>query len=465
MDRPNRDRSNLLEALAITASAVILLIWQEAHFSPAGMLFLGLLVLSYLNYKVGKLDVLYPAFTFTAVWTAVVAVYLVCPLEIRPLGCKTTAVILGGMTFFSAGSLLGNRPIYSRGCQARKNSEGADQDNPQLRIALLAYILLALPAVIVHARDLVGGESFLSPEFFIDMRFQLVSMALEGEAAHTNKFILSVFTVGSLTYLVFLLEERRKWLQVLCGLYMAILILVNTSRAFLMWAVCAWLCAALLGRRKRSFSRVIRWVSAICVGSLIMMASLKFLTKAQTEGGNALEEAADLTVIYIAGPVAGFDYIVYHPGEFRGQPALVFQGVRTRLSRLNLIRATPRESAYDPVYVPFGMVVYTCFAPYYVEFGVLGCLLTFGVIGVMEGQIFFNAMNGSRVARFLLAYSAYALMTSTFDDHFATQDNEIGFMYACVFAAGYFLITKHVRFRIFKNMSRMESSPLISAQE
>ena len=83
----------------------------------------------------------------------------------------------------------------------------------------------------------------------------------------------------------------------------------------------------------------------------------------------------------------------------------------------------------------------------------------------MEGQILFNALNGSRVARFLLAYSTYALMMSTFDDHFATQDNEIGFMYACVFAAGYFLITKHVRFRIFKNPSCMASSPLIPAQE
>src|SRR5665213_374443 len=466
MARPIRDRSNLLEALAITASAVLMLVWQEAYFSPAGILFLGLLALSYLNYRVGNRDVIYPAFTFTAVWTAVVALYLVCPLEIRPLGWKTTAVILGSMAFFSAGSLLGNRPFYSKGFHARKDSDGADQDNPQLRIALLVYTLFAVAVVMADARNLVGGGSFLSPGFFMDLRLKIVSMGLEGEAVHTNKFILSAFTVGSLTYLVFLLEERRKWLQVLSSLCMIILFLVNTSRAFLMWALCAWLCVVLLERRERSLSRVIRWLSAVCVGSIILMASVKFLTNARTEGGSALDEAGDLTILYIAGPLAAFDYVVYHPDEFQGQPAAVFEGVKTRLSRMDIVRVTtPRSFFDDPVYVPFGMVVYTCFKPYYVDFGVLGCLLMFGVIGVIGGQIFFHAMNGSHVARFLFAYSTYTLMTSTFDDHFATHDSEIGFLYACVFAIGYFWISKRVRFRIFRNPSPMATSPLIPAQE
>lgn len=463
MSKPIRDRSKLHEALAISASAVLLLVWEAAYFSPAGILFLGLLALSYINYGIGKRDILYPAFIFTAVWTTVVALYLACPLEIRPLGWKTTAVIIGSMASFSAGSSLGNRPLYSKSSQARKGSNRADQDNPQARIALLVYTLIAVAAVMVETRNLVGGESLLSPGFFMDLRLKIVTMGLEGEAVHTNIFILSAFTVGGFTFVVFLLEERRKWLRVLCGIYMVILFLANTSRAFLMWALCAWLCVALLRRRERSLSGVIRWLSAVCVGSIILMASVKFLTNARTEGGTALNEATDLTILYIAGPVAAFDYVVYHPGEFRGQPAAVFQGIRNRLSRLNIIRATPQRFFDDPVYVPFGMVVYTCFKPYQVEFGTVGCFLTFGLIGVVGGQIFFYAMNGSRVARFLFAYSTYTLMTSTFDDHFATHDSEIGFLYACIFALGYFWISKHVKLGIFRNPSSMPS--LIPAQE
>lgn len=461
---PNRNKSILFEALAMAALAILLLFWQAVSFSPAGVLFLGLLALSYLNYIVGKRDVLYPAFTFTAVWTTITAAYLVCPIEIRPLGWKTTAIFLGGIMFFSVGSLVGNRPLYLAELKHRKNGENAHNANPQARFLLLACTLFALPWIVLEAKKLVGGALSLSPEFLINLRLAIVSKTMEGEAAYNNKFISGAFIVGGFTFLIFLLEEKRKWAKWLCASYMVVFFLVTTGRALLMQALCWWLCVALLRRKDRSMFTTARWLSAALAGVILLMISLTFLTKSQAQGEGELEGATSLALEYICGPIAAFDYAVYNPGEFRGQPAATFQGTRTRLSELNLIRSTPPKPFDDFVSVPFGMNVYTCFKPYYEDFGVLGCLLAFGVIGSIEGQLFFRTISGNRIAKFFFAYLSYPLMFSTFDDLYVTHNSDVLYLYASLFAVSYFYILKRSRLRLFTRRSHLPPSSLMVTQ-
>lgn len=462
---PDRNKAILFEAIAITASAVLLSLWQAACLSAVGVFLIGSLALSYFNYIVGRRDVLYPAFTFTAVWAAVTMAYLACPIEIRPLGWKTTAILLGGMTFFSIGSLLGNRPFYSKACQNPKDKgEEAQNDNPQGRFLLLAYTLFAVPWIVLEARNLMGGGLSLSPAFLINLRLVIVSKAMEGESAYSNKLISGAFIVGSLTFLIFLLEERRKWAKLLCATYMIVFFLVTTGRALLMQALCWWLCVALLRRRDRRIFTTVKWLSAALVGMVLLMISLTFLTKSQTESENELQGATDLALQYVAGPIAAFDYAVYNPGEFRGQPAAIFQGTRTRLSELNIISSTSRKPIDDFVFIPFGMNVYTCFKPYYEDFGLLGCLLAFGVIGLIEGQLFFGAINENRFARFFFVYLSYPLMFSTFDDLYFTHDGDVLYLYIFLFSIGYFYMLKRLKLRLFKGRSSLPPSPLMVTQ-
>jgi len=465
MGKQNRDKSILFEALGITASAVILLLWQEACFSPAGVLLLGLLALSYFNYVVGNRDVLYPAFTFTAIWTAVTTVYLTCPIDIRPLGWKTIAILLGGTTFFSIGSLIGNRPFYLKGCKDKKNEEGTYRDNQQPRLVLLAYTILAIPWIVLDAQSLVGGGSFFSTDFLIKLRLTIVSMALEGEGAYTNKYIVSAFIIGSFTFLIYILEEKRIWPKLLCALYMIVFFLMTTGRGVLTQALCWWLCVALLRRQDRGFIATVKWSAVACIGTIILMTSLTFLTKSRTQGDGELQEASNMTLTYVVGPMAAFDYAVYNPGEFKGQPAAVFQGLRTRLSNLNIIRSIPPKSFNDFVLVPFWMNVYTCFKPYYEYFGVIGCLLVFSVIGLIEGKLFYTAINGNHIAKFFFVYLSYPLIFSTFDDLYTTHNSDVAHVYVVVIAFVYFYIMKRLRFRMFRNPVRMASIPLIVAQE
>ena len=465
MGRPNRDKSILFEALGITASAVLLLLWQEAHSSPVAVLLLGLLALSYFNYIVGSRDVLYPAFTFTAIWTAVVTVYLTCPINIRPLGWKTVGILLGGTTFFSIGSLIGNRPFRLKGYQDRKNEERTYRDNPQARLVLLAYTILAIPWIVRDAQSLVGGGSFFSPGYFIKLRLMIISMAVEGEGAYTNKFIASAFTIGTFTFLVFILEDKRRWAKLLCASYTIVFFLMTTARDVLVQALCWWLCVALLRRQDRGFIATVKWSASACMGIIILMTSLTFLTKSRTQGEGELQEAANMSLTSVVGPIAAFDYAVYNPGEFKGQPAAVFQGLRTRLSRLNIIRSIPPKLLDDFVFVPFSMNVYTYYKPYYEDFGVIGCLLAFSVIGLIEGKLFYAAINGNRIAKFFFAYLSYPLMLSIYDDHYVTYNSAVVDLYLFIFAFGYFYIMKRLRLRIFRNPVRMASSPLIVVQE
>jgi oligosaccharide repeat unit polymerase len=172
-----------------------------------------------------------------------------------------------------------------------------------------------------------------------------------------------------------------------------------------------------------------------------------------------------MSLTSVVGPIAAFDYAVYNPGEFKGQPAAVFQGLRTRLSRLNIIRSIPPKLLDDFVFVPFSMNVYTYYKPYYEDFGVIGCLLAFSVIGLIEGKLFYAAINGNRIAKFFFAYLSYPLMLSIYDDHYVTYNSAVVDLYLFIFAFGYFYIMKRLRLRIFRNPVRMASSPLIVVQE
>ena len=451
MSRPNCDKSVLLGALGITAAAAAALLWQAAYPSPAAVLLLGLLALSCSNYLIGGRDVLYPAFTFTAVWAVVTTAYLFCPIEIRPLGWRTIAILLGGMTSFSIGSLIGNRALFQRGHKDRKPEKDVYGDGSQGRLALLGYTVVTIPFVVLDAQRVSGGNLFTSPAAIIDLRLTMIYMNMSGEQVHSGTFVATASLIGSLTFLIFILEERRKWANALCALCMIVLWLVSTGRDFLMRALCWWLCVVLLRKGNRRFLRFVVPLGVAAVGMVLLMTAFTFLNKSETQGAGGLQVATRMTSMYIAGPIAGFDYAVYNPGEFKEQPEAVFWGVRTLLSKLTIVPAPPPPRFDRGVFVPFGMNVYTCFKPYYEEFGAVGCFLAFSVIGLIEGQLFYLAINGNHIARFFFAYLSYALMFGTYDDRYTQYGYLTAYLYASLFAFAYFYLLKRLKLRIWGN--------------
>ena len=75
--------------LGVCAIVIIALVLEIVYPSTGGVLLLGLAALSYLNYRIGGRDVLYPAFMYTAIWTLVAAAsYTFCPIPIDRIGLK-----------------------------------------------------------------------------------------------------------------------------------------------------------------------------------------------------------------------------------------------------------------------------------------------------------------------------------------------------------------------------------------
>jgi oligosaccharide repeat unit polymerase len=453
MKPPTLDKSVLLQTIGVLAAAVLALMWLAAYPSPAAILLLGLLALSYLNYLLGGRDVLYPAFTFTAIWTAATLVYLLCPIDIRPLGWKTIGIFLAGTTSFSIGSLIGNRPFFRRYHESRKTEELHLRDNRQARLMLLGYTVLTVPIVVYDIQQVVGQRISISPVFFIALRSKINYLYMTNPDVSPyggwlmNRLVTTGFLIAVLTFFVFVMEEKRKWAKIISFSCLVILSLLFTGRTLFMQAACGWICLLLMQRKNRSFLAIAKWSAAVGLGLVALMTGLTLLTKSETQGAGGVQVATNMTFEYIAGPMAGFDYAVYHPGEFREQPATVFEGVLVPLAKLGLIRYTPPKAVDDFVSVPFPTNVYTCFKPYYDDFGIAGCLAAFTLIGFVEGCVYFAAIGETPFAAFLLACLSFALMFSVFDDAYHLLMTNL---YVVTFAFAYFYLLKGFRIRLWR---------------
>lgn len=448
MKKHTRSRSILVQVIGILVLAVFLLLWQVNRLSSAGVMLLCLLGLSCANYAIGNRDVLYPAFTFTAIWAAVTAVYIFCPFDIRPIGWKTVGILVGGVASFSIGCLLGNRRLFRMGNADGTNELLDSRDNPQARLLLLGYTVLTVPIVIFDIQQIVGEPISLSPAFFIRLRTTIMYLYFSDPGTSPyggwlmNRLVTTSFIISVLTFLLFVMEEKRKWANLICASCLIVLSLLFTGRTFLMQAFCGSLCLVLLRKKNRNFTKIALPIGLAGFGLILLMTAITLLTKAETQGSNGLQVATNMTFEYIAGPIAGFDYAVNHPAEFQDQPATVFEGILTPLSRLELIRYKPPSASDDFVFVPFPTNVYTCFKPYYEDFGMAGCFLAFAIFGLIEGGLFHAAVRGGHIAAFVLAYLSDPLMFSTFDDHYRFI---MGYIYLGLYILVYFYLLKRVR--------------------
>jgi oligosaccharide repeat unit polymerase len=414
--------------------------------APGFWLLMGLFALCCLNYWIGGRDVLYPAFTYSVVWTLVTAAYCFCPVEIDRIGWITVGVLFAGAASFSAGSFLGNRPLI----RARKSGEErisvAGRDHPQARNILFAMgvlMSLLMLAIVVRA---AGGIFAITPLFLLKLNSSDSPLADAGGIAS--------FIVGSggllpvLALWVLIMEEKRRWKIAVCAVCVALFPLLITQRGLVLLAFCGCITLYLLRRKDRSFLATVKPVG-IATAVIVVVLTLMSFTKSwvQSPGGYTLTEGAWM---YVAGPLATFNYFLHHREAYADQPAAVFSQILTPLAHLQLIHyrdfMEAEGSRFDRfVYVPFPGNVYTAYKPYYADFGPIGCFAAFGFFGLVEGSLFYHAVRRSRIATFFFAYLASALMFSTFDDFYHSFSRHLNM---AVFAVGYFYLMKRIRVRV-----------------
>jgi oligosaccharide repeat unit polymerase len=450
IEKLNSSKSILSETIAISAVAIFCLCWEALYPSPATVLLLGLFAISYINYLIGGRDVLYPAFSFTAIWALVAAAYNFCPIEIDRLGWKTVAIFLAGGASFSIGSLFGNRPLIRTKFLDHRDLETTEnRDNVQARNILLGFtFLVAILYLLIMVRGArARGMFFLNPLFLL-----MLNSGGDSPISIDNPFTRIIVVSGGLlpvlTLWVLLMEDKRKWAIALCAACAGLFPLFLTQRGLVMEAFCGCTTLLLLKSRDRSFRKMARPLSLAGLAIVVLMGLLS-LTKSwhQRPGGYSV---TDGVWMYMVGPLATFNFAVYHPEAFKGQPEAVFAQILTPLSSVGLVRyrtllEVDGQSTDRFAFVPFPGNVYTAYKPYYQDFGAMGCFAAFTLFGFIEGYLFYAAIRGNRYAAFFLIYLSGPLMFSTFDDLYHGFSRHLNM---AIFAIGYFGLLKRLRFRV-----------------
>lgn len=368
----------LLGILAVTHSAIATLCYL-------------LLVLSSLNYWIGR-DVLYPAFVFCVIWLVAATLFLLCPVEIDPLSRNACGLLAFGALCFSFGSVIGNRPLVNG--QRPWFAESAT--NPQPRRLLLLYSCLTVPLFVHDTIRLAGGFSF-SQQFIISARDALLASSSPGESLYSNKVVSTAPMISILCAWIFLMEDRSRLIKGIAVAIVFVMCILSTGRSMLLQFIVGWVVIAFCRSRNRSLAAMRRKGAAVGISAVVLLTLITLVTKHETQGQDALQAAGTLTVEYIAGPIAAFDYGVH-----------------------NVKKMDQRNDPHGPfVEVPFATNVYTFYQNYYIRAGGFGCFLLALLIGVVHGRVFYACTHGNRFALFIMAYLDYALVLSIFTDAYS----------------------------------------------
>jgi oligosaccharide repeat unit polymerase len=389
------------------------------------------LCLAVFNYRIRR-SVLYPPFIFSFMWTLVLAVLRADLIDMDPVHWNTLAIVAAGATSFSFGGLLA--------CFAPRRllrihlfNPKADRIPEALRGTVMIILLCGLPLmayeILQLSRSVGGGLNLLAAA-----RVALVETAENGESSRS--FVLDYFTtVAILSSLLFATEklDRKFWIVTGAAFLGCIL---GTGRTDLLLLISGLSGIRLLQTKQESLRYAMRFLRWPITLFLMLYTGLIFTNKS-TAGlaAGATGIATYFIVIYLVGPLAGFDRVVQHPADFMLTMSHTFQFPLHMAALLHLTDyvAPPKIDSF--VFVPFPTNVYTVFKFYFLELGVSGTMLLMLFVGFVHSLLYLKARQGGRFSTYLFAFSIYPVLMVIFDDHYYTIS---GYLRAIAFGVLYF---------------------------
>jgi oligosaccharide repeat unit polymerase len=397
----------------------------------------AVLALTVFNYKAGGRNVLYPAFLFSLIWFVVFCLYMLPLIEVDKLGADTLAVVVSGVAAFSAGGAIVGRRRYSR-------SVAVSMPGNSIAKRVIFFCCLALLPVFfleIQRLSVAGGLDNL----MISARAAIIEAVSSGGKAYSSPFYTAAPMLAIFTAFIFLIEagdSRREriwlWGSVLIALAISIL---TTGRTFVLQLAAGLVGIRLLKSGRGSVGQAWRYVLYPLIGFLALISILVPLDKDLSHfDGSRAEVVMNFVVEYAVEPLAGFDYVLHHPSEYKYDRNQTFRQILPALARISGITYTP-PVANDYVMVPLPTNVFTVFESYYVDFSFGGMLVAMFLIGVGQTWLFRKALAGIDFYIFLFAISLYPLMMAAFDDQYS-QIRYYGT--ALVFGAVYFLVLRGI---------------------
>ena len=398
----------------------------------------AVLGLTVFNYYAGRRNVLYPAFLFSLIWFVVFCLYIMPLIEVDKLGADTLAVVVSGVAAFSAGGAIVGRRRYSR-------SVAVSMPSNLIAKRVIFFCCLALLPVFfleIQRLSVVGGLDSL----MISARAAIIDAVLNGGKAYSSPLYAAAPMLAILTAFIFLIEagdsrSERIWLwdSVLIALAFSIL---TTGRTLVLQLAAGLVGIRLLKGGRASVGQAWRYVRYPLIGFLALISILVPLDKDLSNfKGGGTEVVMNFVVEYAVEPLAGFDYVLHHPSEYKYDRNHTFRQILPALARISGITYTPPVAYNDFVMVPLPTNVFTVFESYYVDFGFGGMLVAMFLIGAGQTWLFRKALAGIDFYIFLFAISLYPLMMAAFDDQYSLISY---YGTALVFGAVYFFVLRGI---------------------
>jgi oligosaccharide repeat unit polymerase len=403
-------------------------------------------ILTLLNYYTCR-DVGYPPFLMSALWLLVMTLYCFAPIPIYAISFVTALIFVVTVISFSAGGLL----AFHSGIGSKEKVRGNERWNerpahPRLKLLFLLATAAALPWAFHHAGELMLQSGVDDP--FIGLRMELGAEDRVGYGAVLNNIgLLSNFTT-----LVYAIEPRRNRSERICygiSLLISLIFAVLSSGRLAFYLLFIALTGIALIRRRLTATKVVGGLLFL----VLLFGSFAVLLR---KGGDPdipwsdnIASIAESFFTYCLGGIAAFDQVV------RGTAPQLSLGAFTGVINVFYHLSGQRViSGVQPtVAVPFETNVYTAIQPVYKDFGILGVVMSFALIGAATAGLYVKAKRGNRLYTLYYALSLFPLVIMvSADQYFLALSVWIRW-----FLAGY------LYFRVSTNIARPGSSHMAQA--
>ncbi len=369
-------------------------------------------VVTLMHYR-GRRDLRYPPLLVSGLWLGVLGFYYVSPIPVDAISSRTSLIFLVAVLSFGGGAqiafvLNANRlPLIKR----RIRRPGPSLFHRRLRLFLLIASVCLLPVVYAKANALAEQSGF--DDWLVGLRVELASPGSAGYGLLGNASMLSYFTT-----FIYAIEHGDKLKEKL-QFYVSVVVSVayaslSTGRtAFFLVLVALMGIAAMQGRlsSKKLLLGTTGFLACFAVFGVILSKG-GTVDASWTDNFDSLEESV---AQYTVGAIPAFDQIV------RADAPLEY-GRNTWLDILNLVRRSTGAPTVSPIHeevdVPFSINVYTALHPPFKDFGIMGVIVAFAVIGAASTYFYLRAAAGEKLHVFYYSLSLPPLLFMTFSDQY-----------------------------------------------
>jgi oligosaccharide repeat unit polymerase len=376
------------------------------------LVLLTLVGLTVINFRTCR-DWRYPPFIMSAMWLIAMTMYYLAPIKFNSVGILTFSIFVTTIIAFSGGAQLafffhGTNPAT---LVRRSRRFARPAAHPCLRKIFLAFSAAILPLTIAKAFQIVSQSGI--DIFFWGLRQELLTEDTGGYGLIGYAAVLSYFTtfIYAIELRTGIKEKLQYYLSLSISLAYAVLSTGKTTIFFILAVLMG--IALMQGRFK---------LRRLVVSVLVFLLFFGFFAFATLKGANpeaawsdnvaSLEESL---LIYSVGALPAFDQVVR-------KDAPLSYGENTFIGVFNLIRRFAGRSRVSPIQqevaVPYPINVYTGLHPVYRDFGIVGVILTFLMIGTASTYFFLRGLAGDQLHVFYYALVLFPLLFMTFSDQY-----------------------------------------------